>query len=135
MQSCRHVKVLYLEALTRWPLCYAGRKTVRELLTHLDNDPLQKKGFSGHDRRLCAVHACATRCSIAPLLSPQVLATKAMTSSHTVGLWDAGVWYDQDRPARPRRRLPPLARMVHPREETPSDRERLLRGPWRRPRC
>src|SRR5207249_11655212 len=39
-QSCRRVQILYLEALTQSPLCYAGRKTVRELLTHHDNDPL-----------------------------------------------------------------------------------------------
>jgi len=37
----------HLEALTQSPLCYAGRKTVRELLTHHDNDPLQEIGFCG----------------------------------------------------------------------------------------
>ena len=35
---------------------------------------------------MCAAHACATRGSIAPLLSPQLLANKEMTSRHTVGI-------------------------------------------------
>src|SRR5437588_8574587 len=46
-QSYARVNVLYLEALTRSPLCYAGRKTVRELLTHHDSDPLQQISICG----------------------------------------------------------------------------------------
>src|SRR5215475_2014367 len=34
----------------------------------------------------CAMNSCATRCSISPLVYPQLLATKAMTSRHTVGI-------------------------------------------------
>src|SRR5262249_32290446 len=34
----------------------------------------------------CAVNSCATRCSISPLLYPQLLATKEITSRHPVGL-------------------------------------------------
>src|SRR5712691_6253634 len=34
----------------------------------------------------CAVKSCATRGSISPLFYLQLLATKAMTSRHTVGL-------------------------------------------------
>src|SRR5215831_20188429 len=34
----------------------------------------------------CAVNYCATRGSISPLLYPQLLATKEITSRHTVGL-------------------------------------------------
>ena len=35
----------------------------------------------------CAVHDCATRGSISPLVYPQLLATKEITSRHTVGLF------------------------------------------------
>jgi hypothetical protein len=35
----------------------------------------------------CAVHYCATRGSISPLFYPQLLATKEMTSRHTVGIY------------------------------------------------
>src|SRR5215467_9102607 len=34
----------------------------------------------------CAVHSCATRCSISPLLYPQLLAIKEITSRHPVGV-------------------------------------------------
>src|SRR5262249_22677035 len=35
---------------------------------------------------MCAGNSCATRCPISPLLDPQLLATKEITSRHTVGL-------------------------------------------------
>src|SRR5262249_60784790 len=39
----------------------------------------------------CAGNYCATRCSISPLLYPQLLATKEITSRHTVGVsWQVG---------------------------------------------
>ena len=41
---------------------------------------------ASHCVATCAVHSCATRCSISPLLYPQLLVTKAMTSRDTVGL-------------------------------------------------
>src|SRR5438128_12629792 len=64
-QSYARVKVLYLEALTRSPLCYAGRKTVRELLTHHDSDPLQQTSLCGAVASLlgmrCGVHGPTPR--------------------------------------------------------------------------